>query len=87
MLMAKVLIDNGVPADASRPILSIIIDHEDDKEPPAMFKWAVGNINEANRKKRLEAVNDMTAAMVSAIDTAGNAVKKYDGPDTVRQRV
>jgi len=28
-----------------------------------MFKWAVGNINEANRKKRLEAVNDMTAAI------------------------
>ncbi len=87
MLMATALIDNGVPAATSRSILSIIIDHEDDKEPPAMFKWAVGNINEANRKKRLEAVNDMTAAMVSAIDTAGDAVKKHNGPDMVRQRV
>ncbi len=87
MLMATALLDNGVPADTSRPILSIIIDHADDKEPPAMFKWAVGNINEANRKKRLDAVNQMTAAMVSAIDTAGEAVKKHNGPDAARQRV
>lgn len=87
MLMATALIDNGVSSDTSRSILSIIIDHEDDKDPPAMFKWAVGNINEANRKKRLDAVNNMTAAMISAIDTTGDAVKKHNGPDMVRQRV
>lgn len=78
MLMATALIDNDVPADEARPILSIIIDHKDEADPPAMFKWAVGNISEANRKKRMRAVNDMMAAIEPAIDTARDAVKKHN---------
>lgn len=67
-LMAAALTGNGVPVDRVQSVIAIIVDHEDEKEPPAMFKWAVGNINEANRKKRLKAVNEMIAAAVSAVE-------------------
>ena len=45
-----------------------------------MFKWAVGNLDEANRKKRMKAANEMMAAAESAIDTARETAKKNRVP-------
>jgi hypothetical protein len=75
-LMASALIGNGVPADTVSSVIAVIVDHEDEKEPPAMLKWAVGNIYDANRKKRLKAVNEMMAAAVSAADSVGATSNK-----------
>lgn len=87
MRMATVLNNNDIPANKSGRILSIIIDHKDMSEPPAMFKWAVGNINETNRKNRQKAVDDVMAAMVSAIDSTKSEDNHRSAADLKKRRV
>lgn len=70
--LTTALVNNNVPENKARPVLSIIIDHENVKEPPAMFKWAVGNIEASNRKSRSKAVDAMMTAMASAVNGEGN---------------
>jgi len=77
-IMAAALVGNAVPVDKVQDVIAIIVDHEDEKEPPAMFKWAIGNVYDANRKKRLKAVNDMMAAAVTAVDGARATADKHE---------
>lgn len=67
LLLAKALVNNEIPANAARPVLAVIVDHQDDAGPPILFKWAVGDIEATNRKKRRKAVDEAMAAMESAI--------------------
>ncbi len=78
-LMAAALIGNGVPVDEVQGVIRVIVDHEDEREPSAMFKWAAGNVYDANRKKRLKAVNEMMVAAVSAVDSVRAPVEKTQG--------
>jgi len=87
MLMATALINNNVPENTAGPILSKIIDHADMTEPPVLFKWAVGNINEANRNNRQKAVDEMMAAMAAAIDTTKEHKKTGEHNSENRQRM
>jgi hypothetical protein len=75
-LMAAALIGNDVPVERVQDVIAIIVGHEDVKEPPAMFKWTVGNVYDANRKKRLKAVNNMMEAAASAVDNVRNPAEK-----------
>jgi len=84
VLMAAALIGNDVPVDKVQDVIAIIVDHEDEKEPPAMFKWTIGNVYDANRKKRLKAVNNMMAAAASAVDNVKNPVEKRKGAEISR---
>jgi hypothetical protein len=67
-IMAAALIRNDVPVDRVQGVISAIVDHEDEREPPLMFRWAAGNVRDANRKKRLKAVGGMMEAAASAMN-------------------
>ena len=84
VLMAAALIGNDVPVDIVQDVIAIIVDHQDEKEPPAMFKWTIGNVYDANRKKRLKAVNNMMVAAASAVDNVKNPVEKRKDAEIIR---
>ncbi len=77
-LIASALIGNDVPVETIQAVISIIVEHEDEKEPPAIFKWAMGNINEANRRKRVKAVEAMMAAAFSAVEGRNRPIGASD---------
>jgi hypothetical protein len=76
-LMAAALIGNDVPVDKVQGVIAIIVGHEDVKEPPVIFRWAVGNMDDARREKRLKAVNEMMSAAALAINDVNGPVKEH----------
>jgi hypothetical protein len=65
MTMAA-LLKNGVPPETAQKVVSVVVDYPDEREPPVLFRWALGDRDAAGQGKRLTAVNEMTAAAVAA---------------------
>jgi hypothetical protein len=68
-LTMATLINNNVPLETVQKVVSVVVDYCEEQEPPVLFRWAVGDMDAARRKKRLEAVRKMMAAAADAVDT------------------
>jgi hypothetical protein len=55
-------------------VVSVVIDYRDEPEPPVLLKWALGGLDEARRKKRMAAVNEMMAAATAAVSSVNGYV-------------
>jgi hypothetical protein len=77
-LVAATMVNNGAPLEEVMRVLAIVIDHKDDPAPLLIFKWALGDLEEARRKKRLMAVNEMIDAAAKAIKTGAPDSKKSE---------
>jgi hypothetical protein len=71
-LTMAALIRNDVPLEIVQKVVSVVVDYREAEAPPMLFRWALGGLDEASRRKRLAAVNEMVAAAVAAVST-GNA--------------
>lgn len=69
MTMAA-LIKNDIPMETVQKVVSVVIDYREIREPPVLFKWALGDIDEVARRERLVAVNEMMSAAVAAAAVA-----------------
>jgi hypothetical protein len=74
-LTMAALIKNDIPLETVQKVVSAVIDYREVREPPALFKWALGDLDEARSRARLAAVNQMMAA-------AAVAVSPVNGPAT-----
>jgi hypothetical protein len=70
-ITAAALLKNDVPVETVQKVVSTVVDYREEREPSLLFKWAIGDADEARRKKRLAAVDEMLAAASAAVN-AGN---------------
>ncbi|HEY3273110.1 MAG TPA: hypothetical protein VGJ92_05070 [Methanocella sp.] len=77
-LTMAALLKNNLPPEAVQKVVSIVIDYNEEPEPPVLLKWAVGDMDEARRKKRMAAVNEMMAAAADACAANGHAAGAGD---------
>jgi len=68
-LTMAALFKNDVPPETVQKVLSVVIDYRDEPEPPVLLKWALGDLDEARRRKRMAAVNEMMAAAAAAVSS------------------
>ena len=68
------LIKNDVSPETVQKVISVVVDYRDEPEPPVLFKWALGDLDEARRRKRMTAVNEMMAAASAAVSSVNGYV-------------
>jgi hypothetical protein len=68
-LTMAALIKNDVSLETVQKVVSVVIDYRDEPEPPVLLKWALGDLDEARRRKRMTAVNEMMAAAAAAVSS------------------
>ena len=68
-LMMAALIKNDIPPETVKKVLSGVIDYREVREPPLLFKWALGDLDEVVQRERLAAVNEMMAAATAAVSS------------------
>jgi hypothetical protein len=66
-LVMAALIKNGIPPETVQNVVSVVIDYREVREPPVLFKWALGDLGEVTRRERMAAVNVMMSAAVAAV--------------------
>jgi hypothetical protein len=67
-LTMATLLKNDIPLETVQKVISVIVDYREEREPPVLFRWAVGDLDAARRKKRMEAVDKMIAAAADAVN-------------------
>jgi hypothetical protein len=71
---AAALVSNGIPPETAQEVISVIANYREEPEPPAMFRWAAGDVAESGRRKRMEALDELMGALAGATAIAkGNA--------------
>lgn len=66
-LMMAALIKNDIPPETVRKVVAVVIDYREIQEPPVLFKWALGDLDEVTRRERMAAVNQMMTAALAAV--------------------
>jgi hypothetical protein len=70
--MMAALMKNDLPPEAVQKVVSRIIDYREPPEPPVLFKWALGDLDEVTRRELPAVVNKMMAAAVAAVSTVNS---------------
>jgi hypothetical protein len=73
-LMMAALIKNDIPQETVQKVISVVIDYRESREPPVLFKWALGDLDEVTRRERMTAVNQMMTAALAAISSVNGPV-------------
>jgi hypothetical protein len=82
---AAALVSNGVPAATVQEVISVIVSFQEEPEPPAMFRWAAGDVAESRRRRRMNALDEMMRAVAMATMADGrNAVPGDSGMEAVK---
>jgi hypothetical protein len=68
-LMMAALIKNDIPQETVQKVISVVVDYRENREPPVLFKWALGDLDEVTRRERMGAVNQMMTAALAAISS------------------
>jgi hypothetical protein len=68
-LMMAALFENDIPPEIVQKVVSVVIDYHEIREPPVLFKWALGDLDEVTRRDRLAAVNGMMTAATAAVSS------------------